>query len=89
MSQVTSILDFNFVRGKWNSEPDNLPIGDEFTPATVEDAMSCPMKSSIDPKSSIRTSHHTTLGNCPIQERPTKMNMFMYQARVCPMDIVV
>jgi hypothetical protein len=54
---------------------------------TIEDAISCPMKPSIDPKSSTMTLHHTTLGNCPMHERPAKMNMFVYQVRVNPVDI--
>jgi hypothetical protein len=54
--------------------------------ATIEDAMICPMKPSIDTKSSSMTFHRTTLGNCPMQERPTKMNIFEYQVRVYPVD---
>jgi hypothetical protein len=84
---ITTHLAFNSVRGKWNNKPDNLPLGGQLVHATIEDAMSCPMKSSIDPKSSIMTLHLTTLGNFPMHERPAKMNMFVYQVRVYPVDI--
>jgi hypothetical protein len=66
---------------------ESLSLGGQLVHATIEDAMSCCMKPSIDPKSSVMTSHHATPGNCLMHERPTKLNLFVYQVRVYPVDI--
>jgi hypothetical protein len=44
MSQVTTLLAFNFIEGNWSNKPDNLPTGAQLAHSTIENAMGCPMK---------------------------------------------
>jgi hypothetical protein len=44
MSQIATLLNFNFVRGEWTNKPTNLSEGAKFAHRTIERATGHPMR---------------------------------------------